>query len=124
LDEPFGALDALTRLKMQDLLLDIHAAEPSTVLLVTHDVDEALYLADRIVLLGASPLGPGNTISSLRTVPGERPRDRAFDHEIAALRVELLEGLGVPRQHDDHDHDHDPKRARTPQGSTSSRSTS
>jgi sulfonate transport system ATP-binding protein len=126
LDEPFGALDALTRLKMQDLLLDIHAAEPSTVLLVTHDVDEALYLADRIVLLGASPFGPGNTISSLRTVPGERPRDRAFDHEIAALRVELLEGLGVPRQHDDHDHDHDhdPKRARTPQGSTSSRSTS
>ncbi|WP_043595836.1 ABC transporter ATP-binding protein [Frigoribacterium sp. MEB024] len=51
LDEPFGALDALTRLRMHDLLLDIHRAEPTTVLLVTHDVDEALYLADRIVVL-------------------------------------------------------------------------
>ena len=50
LDEPFGALDALTRLKMQDLLLTIHAAQPTTVLLVTHDVDEALQLADRIVV--------------------------------------------------------------------------
>jgi sulfonate transport system ATP-binding protein len=101
LDEPFGALDALTRLRMQDLLLDVHAAEPSTVLLVTHDVDEALYLADRIVLLDASPLGPGNTIGSVRTVPGRRPRDRAFDPEIATLRIELLEGLGVPSHHDD-----------------------
>ncbi len=52
LDEPFGALDALTRIKMQDLLLDIHRAEPTTVLLVTHDVDEALQLADRIIVLG------------------------------------------------------------------------
>src|SRR5699024_5190122 len=51
LDEPFGALDALTRLRMQDLLLEIHAAEPTTVLVVTHDVEEALYLADRAVQL-------------------------------------------------------------------------
>jgi sulfonate transport system ATP-binding protein len=101
LDEPFGALDALTRLKMQDLLLDVHAAEPSTVLLVTHDVDEALYLADRIVLLATSPGGRGNTIGSVRTVPGLRPRDRAFPPQLAELRMELLEGLGVPRHHDD-----------------------
>src|SRR5699024_2283691 len=55
LDEPFGALDALTRLRMQDLLLQIHAAEPTTVLVVTHDVDEALYLADRVLLLRSLP---------------------------------------------------------------------
>ncbi|UOR00414.1 ABC transporter ATP-binding protein [Leucobacter allii] len=51
LDEPFGALDALTRLKMHDLLLDIHRAQPTTVVLVTHDVEEALYLADHVLLL-------------------------------------------------------------------------
>jgi len=51
LDEPFGALDALTRLAMQDLLLELHAVEPATIVIVTHDVDEARYLADRVILL-------------------------------------------------------------------------
>ncbi len=51
LDEPFGALDALTRLNMHDLLLDIHRAQPTTIVLVTHDVEEALYLADRVLML-------------------------------------------------------------------------
>ncbi len=120
LDEPFGALDALTRLRMQDLLLDIHAAEPSTVLLVTHDVDEALYLADRIVLLDASPSGPGNTIGSVHTVPGRRPRDRAFDPEIATLRIELLEGLGVPSHHEN-DHAPATTKRNDVQGSTRNR---
>ncbi|HSI81594.1 MAG TPA: ABC transporter ATP-binding protein, partial [Solirubrobacterales bacterium] len=55
LDEPFGALDALTRLRMQDLLLDVHAAEPTTVVLVTHDVEEALYLCDRVAVLSPRP---------------------------------------------------------------------
>ncbi|MHA7985057.1 ABC transporter ATP-binding protein [Rathayibacter sp. CAU 1779] len=101
LDEPFGALDALTRLKMQDLLLDVHNAEPTTVLLVTHDVDEALQLADRIVLLGRDSDGqgedrPGASIRQLVTVPGSRPRDRG-DADLAALRAELLAGLGVDR---------------------------
>ncbi|MDR5701143.1 ABC transporter ATP-binding protein [Agromyces aerolatus] len=105
LDEPFGALDALTRLKMQDLLLDVHAAEPTTVLLVTHDVDEALQLADRIILLGAeepsprddaAPAQPGAIIQQTVVVPGTRPRDRG-SAELAELRGRLLDGLGIDR---------------------------
>lgn len=101
LDEPFGALDALTRLQMQDLLLDIHAAEPTTILLVTHDVDEALYLADRVVLIGTAPDAPRGSGAGIRTiieVPGVRPRDRG-DATLAQLRAELLEGLGVASHH-------------------------
>ncbi|QOD94740.1 MULTISPECIES: ABC transporter ATP-binding protein [Microcella] len=98
LDEPFGALDALTRLSMQDLLVDIHAAEPTTIVFVTHDVDEALILADRVVLLGSEPDLPGATIRRVITVPGRRPRDRA-DSELGELRAELLDGLGVPSHH-------------------------
>jgi len=95
LDEPFGALDALTRLKMQDLLLGIHARTATTVLLVTHDVDEALQLADRILLLGKDPgATAGATARKVLTVPGERPRPRG-SAELAALRSELLDGLGV-----------------------------
>ncbi|MGR0318822.1 ABC transporter ATP-binding protein [Agromyces sp. ZXT2-3] len=96
LDEPFGALDALTRLKMQDLLLDVHAAEPTTVLLVTHDVDEALQLADRIVLLGTDGDAPGAGIRQTVVVPGHRPRDRG-SAELAELRGRLLDGLGIDR---------------------------
>lgn len=107
LDEPFGALDALTRLRMQDLLLEIHAAEPTTVLVVTHDVEEALYLSDRVVQLrslrDAAPGAP--SLARTVEVPGTRPRDRA-DHDLAALRAELLEGLGVhsPRPTTSEDH--------------------
>jgi len=102
LDEPFGALDALTRLKMQDLLLDVHAAEPTTVLLVTHDVDEALQLADRIILLGTDESDegalaqPGAVIQQTVVVPGTRPRDRG-SAELAELRGRLLDGLGIDR---------------------------
>jgi sulfonate transport system ATP-binding protein len=104
LDEPFGALDALTRLTMQDLLLDIHGARPTTILVVTHDVEEALYLADRVVLLGAEPGYPANSgavIRSVITVPGRRPRDRG-DAALAHLRAQLLEGLGVSTHHPFH----------------------
>jgi sulfonate transport system ATP-binding protein len=96
LDEPFGALDALTRLKMQDLLLEVHGANPTTILLVTHDVDEALQLADRIILLGAEEDRPGATIRRVLTVPGTRPRDRG-SAELAELRAELLDLLGIDR---------------------------
>ncbi len=65
LDEPFGALDALTRLKMHDLLLDIHRAQPATIVLVTHDVEEALYLADHVLML--------RNLHTEQTAP-ERPR--------------------------------------------------
>ena len=96
LDEPFAALDALTRLRMQDLLLDVHAVAPTTVLLVTHDVEEALHLADRVIVLGCEPDREGATVRQVIEVPGERPRDRG-SAVLASLRAELLEGLGVGR---------------------------
>jgi sulfonate transport system ATP-binding protein len=98
LDEPLAALDALTRLRMQDLVDGLQRTSGATVLLVTHDVDEALHLADRVVVLGPGadpPAGAG--IGHLVTVPGGRPRDRGAP-ELAALRVELLERLGVARR--------------------------
>jgi NitT/TauT family transport system ATP-binding protein len=89
LDEPFGALDALTRGQMQRWLADALAREPRTVLLVTHDVEEAVLLADRIVLLSARP---GRVITTL-DVPLPRPRQRT-DHEVVELRERALEALG------------------------------
>lgn len=96
LDEPFAALDALTRLRMQDLLSDVQRDAGTTVLLVTHDVDEALHLADRVVLLGAEPGRPGATVVTVLGVASPRPRDRARP-DLASLRADLLERLGVPR---------------------------
>ncbi|MFC4071187.1 ABC transporter ATP-binding protein [Actinoplanes subglobosus] len=97
LDEPFAALDALTRLRMQDLLAEVQRTAGTTVLLVTHDVDEALHLADRVVLLGTGPSADVDAAASIRLVldvPGARPRDRG-DAGLAALRSELLRELGV-----------------------------
>jgi nitrate/nitrite transport system ATP-binding protein len=73
MDEPFGALDALTRARLQDELLDIVARTRSTVVMVTHDVDEAVLLADRIVMLTN---GPGATIGEVLAVDLPRPRNR------------------------------------------------
>ncbi len=73
LDEPFGALDALTRAKLQDELMSIVAELKSTVVMVTHDVDEAVLLSDRIVMMTN---GPAATIGDIVTVPIARPRDR------------------------------------------------
>jgi nitrate/nitrite transport system ATP-binding protein len=73
LDEPFGALDALTRAKLQDELMRIVQAAGSTVLMVTHDVDEAVLLADRIVMMTN---GPAATIGEVVTIDLPRPRDR------------------------------------------------
>jgi len=73
MDEPFGALDALTRAKLQDELLGIVARTGSTVVMVTHDVDEAVLLSDRIVMMTN---GPAATIGSVLEVDLPRPRDR------------------------------------------------
>ncbi len=73
LDEPFGALDALTRAHLQDELIRIVSAAGSTVLMVTHDVDEAVLLSDRIVMMTN---GPAATIGDVLTVELPRPRDR------------------------------------------------
>ena len=73
MDEPFGALDALTRAKLQDELLDIVAKSQSTVVMVTHDVDEAVLLSDRIVMMTN---GPAATIGDIVQVELPRPRSR------------------------------------------------
>jgi len=97
LDEPLAALDALTRVRMQDLVDDLQRSSGATILLVTHDVDEALQLADRVVVLAAgSDPSAGAAIQHVVEVPGGRPRDRA-DPRLAMLRVDLLDRLGVPR---------------------------
>ena len=86
LDEPFSALDALTRLEMHDLVLDLWREHRPAVLLVTHDVDEALKLADRVLVVD------GGRIRHETVVRRERPRSPA---DVADLRGELLEVLGV-----------------------------
>jgi len=74
LDEPFGALDALTREEMQDELLSIWEAHRTTVMMITHDIDEAIILADRIVMMTN---GPEATIGEILDVHFPRPRSRA-----------------------------------------------
>ena len=88
LDEPFGALDALTRASVHDLVLDLWRRHRPAILLVTHDVDEALLLADRALFL------TDGRISHDLPIDLERPRRRA-DPRSAGLRAELLGALGV-----------------------------
>jgi nitrate/nitrite transport system ATP-binding protein len=93
LDEPFGALDALTRARLQDELLKIVARTGSTVVMVTHDVDEAVLLSDRIVMMTN---GPAATIGEVLAVEIPRPRNRVELAEDAAYvhcRKEVLDFL-------------------------------
>lgn len=73
LDEPFGALDALTRAHLQDAVMEIHARLGNTMIMITHDVDEAVLLSDRIVMMTN---GPAARIGEVLDVPIARPRDR------------------------------------------------
>lgn len=86
LDEPFGALDALTRASMQELLSELLAEAPRTVLLVTHDVEEALLLSDRVIVMRAGRIARDLVLS------GSRPRARG-DAELARLKGELISSL-------------------------------
>ena len=90
LDEPFGALDAMTRTVMQSILLDIWAADRQTVLLITHDVEEALLLADKIYVLTARPA----TLKAEVPVPLSRPRN-ITDVPFIRLKKDLLALLQV-----------------------------
>ncbi|MEK6277101.1 MAG: ABC transporter ATP-binding protein [Actinomycetota bacterium] len=93
LDEPFASLDAITRGEMQQWLAGALAADPRTVVLVSHDVEEALYLSDRVVVLSARP---GRVVAELE-VPGPRAGDRAAavtSQGFATLRERAMRALG------------------------------
>jgi len=100
LDEPFGMLDSLTRIELQELLLDIWERSRITTLMVTHDVDEALYLSDRVTMMTN---GPAARVGEVLDVSFPRPRDRAAlleSDEYYGLRERLigfLEGQELER---------------------------
>ena len=93
MDEPFGALDALTRAHLQDSLMEIHRDLGNTVIMITHDVDEAVLLSDRIVMMSN---GPAATVGDILKVDLPRPRDRlalANDAQYHHCRAAVLEFL-------------------------------
>ena len=90
MDEPFGALDALTRAHLQDSLMDIQRTLNNTVIMITHDVDEAVLLSDRIVMMTN---GPAATVGEILDIDLPRPRNRlalADDARYNHLRHEVL----------------------------------
>jgi nitrate ABC transporter ATP-binding subunit len=101
LDEPFGALDAITKEELQEELLAIWREHKPTVLMITHDIDEALFLADRVVMMTN---GPAATIGEIVEVPFERPRRYETiqnDPRYAQLRNHALDFLYRRFAHDD-----------------------
>ena len=101
LDEPFGALDAITKEELQEELLAIWREHRPTVLMITHDIDEALFLADRVVMMTN---GPAATIGEILTIPFERPRSYEViqrDPRYAQLRNHALDFLYRRYAHDD-----------------------
>jgi nitrate/nitrite transport system ATP-binding protein len=90
LDEPFGMLDSLTRIELHEVLIDLWAQDRKTALMVTHDVDEALFLSDRVVMMTT---GPEARVGEILTVPFARPRSRAAlleDPQYYELRERLI----------------------------------
>ena len=103
LDEPFGALDAITKEELQEELLKIWNDHRCTVLMITHDIDEALFLADRLVMMTN---GPAASIGEVMEIPFPRPRDRdriMEDPEYYKLRNRALDFLYHRFAHDDVD---------------------
>jgi nitrate/nitrite transport system ATP-binding protein len=101
LDEPFGALDAITKEELQEELLAIWREHRPTVLMITHDIDEALFLSDRIVMMTN---GPAATIGEILTVPFERPRRYEAiqaDPRYGQLRNHALDFLFRRHAHDE-----------------------
>jgi NitT/TauT family transport system ATP-binding protein len=102
MDEPFGALDSQTREVMHDLILHIHRVEKTTIVFVTHDVEEAVYLGQRVVLMQPRP----GRIHSIYPVPLAAQRTQEMKHtpDFRALRAEILqrirESTGVSTDHD------------------------
>jgi nitrate/nitrite transport system ATP-binding protein len=93
LDEPFGALDAITKEELQDELLEIWRKQQVTVLMITHDIDEALYLADRLVMMTN---GPNAQIGEIMNIGFARPRNRSAmmsSNEYVAMRNSALDFL-------------------------------
>lgn len=103
MDEPFGALDALTRANLQDSLMEIQARLKSTVVMITHDVDEAVLLSDRVVMMTN---GPAATVGEVLTINMPRPRQRmaltedaTYNHYRAEILRFLHERQGHPQEH-------------------------
>ncbi len=116
MDEPFGALDALTRAHMQESLMEIHADLGNTVIMITHDVDEAVLLSDRIVMMTN---GPAATIGEILEIDLPRPRDRVelssnakynhYRHEVLQFLYERQRRPGEELAADEKDDDSSPE---------------
>jgi len=90
MDEPFGALDFVTRMQMREEMVNVHEMFESTILFITHDIDEALHLGDQIIILGERP----STVKSVITLPFGHPRDISRG-ELADLRKEIYFLMGL-----------------------------
>jgi NitT/TauT family transport system ATP-binding protein len=99
MDEPFGALDALTRCKMQNYLMQIWRKVEVTILFITHDLEEACFLADRIVVMGANP---GRVVEVIENpIPRPRSTEQLLTPEFLALKHRLDELIHAPAETDD-----------------------